>query len=157
MSESPSLTERELCAWARVVGRLAAAGGRFVCLYGELGAGKSTLVRAALRGAGVEGSIPSPTFTLINRHVGRQGTALYHADLYRLRDPAELTDIGWSELLDTGRAVFVEWADRVPAQLPTERWDIHLSFVSDPERRRLKSRAVGNAPALPSVAESEQC
>jgi tRNA threonylcarbamoyladenosine biosynthesis protein TsaE len=148
------LTEPELRVWAFEVGREAALGTVFVCLTGELGTGKSTLARAACRGAGVVGPVPSPTFTLIHRHRGGDGSPLYHADLYRLTLPEELHDIGWADLLQADGAVFLEWAERVSGYLPPSRWDIHLEMVQDPERRRVTAHARGGAPAIPSFTVS---
>lgn len=149
------LTEEALCAWARLLGRRAVAAGVFVCLYGELGAGKSTLVRAACRGAGVTGPVPSPTFTLVNRHESAEGAAVLHVDLYRLRAPAELADIGWFDLLACESAVFVEWADRAGGHLPADRWDIRLSLAEASDARVVEAWSLGDAPALPPFARDE--
>lgn len=146
------LTELELRAWAFEVGRVAVLDGVFVCLTGELGAGKSTLARAACRGAGVRGPVPSPTFTLIHRHQGSGGSHVHHADLYRVETAGELHDVGWSELLRAEGAVFVEWAERAAGQLPPARWEIHLDMAVDPMRRRVSARAVGDAPPVPEFS-----
>jgi tRNA threonylcarbamoyladenosine biosynthesis protein TsaE len=148
-------TERELDepgleAWAAELGRAAAATGVFVCLTGPLGAGKSTLARAACRGAGVRGPVPSPTFTLMIRHETGSGRAIWHADLYRIEDPALLVDAGWPGLLDGEDAVFVEWAERAAGWLPPDRWEIRLGFARRPDRRRVAVRAVGAAPPVPA-------
>lgn len=142
-------TEPQLEAWGRELGRMALEAGVFVCLYGDLGAGKSTLARAACRGAGVEGAIPSPTFTLVNLYVGAGGAPVRHADLYRIEDPKELTDMGWQDLVECEEVVFVEWADRAAGHLPEDRWDVRLDFPGDPSRRRVTGAARGSAPPLP--------
>lgn len=147
--EAVELDRAGLEEWASAVGTAAVASGTFVCLVGPLGAGKSTLVRAACRAAGVRGAVPSPTFTLVIRHRTASGAAVWHADLYRLEDPAGLVDAGWPDLLDGDEAVFVEWADRAGTWLPPDRWEIRLGFADRPDRRRVEARAVGTAPALP--------
>lgn len=152
--EAQPMDQPRLEAWGWELGRSAAAHGLFVCLRGELGAGKSTLARAACRGAGVRGPIPSPTFTLINRYSTLKGH-VYHADLYRLKGPEDLSDIGWEDLLDAEGAVFVEWPDRAGGRLPPDRWDIELLFVDDPDRRSITTRSVGKAPALPDFPPGE--
>ena len=148
---SVSLREAELRAWGAELGLAASDGGVFVALYGELGAGKSTLIRAACRALGVEGHVPSPTFTLVNVHSGLTGP-IRHADLYRLEPPVDrrtLVDAGWLELLESDGPVFVEWADRAAECLPPDRWDVELRHTGDAERRELFARRRGGSPELP--------
>lgn len=146
-----ALREPELRAWARELGRDAGAGGVFVALYGELGAGKSTLVRAACRALGVGGTVPSPTFTLVNLHEGTLGP-VRHADLYRLDPPVDgrtLVDAGWPELLEAEGPVFVEWAERAGDWLPADRWDVRLRRVADADIREVDVARRGGAPPPP--------
>ena len=150
------LDERALESWAAEVGRAAVEDGVFVCLHGPLGAGKSTFVRAACRGAGVRGPIPSPTFTLINRHVTDRGRIIWHADLYRLDAPDLLVDVGWPELLDGGDAVFVEWAERAGGWLPPGRWEVRLSFGGRQDLRNVEIVPIGSVPRPPGP-ESVPC
>lgn len=150
------LEEAALKAWAAEVGRAASRRGRFVCLYGPLGAGKSTFVRAACRAAGVEGSIPSPTFTLVNRHRTATGATIWHADLYRLDSPDLLLDVGWPGLLDGDGTVFVEWAERAGDWLPADRWEVRLRFTGTPDRRRVEIRSLGECE-LPPEPQVEPC
>jgi tRNA threonylcarbamoyladenosine biosynthesis protein TsaE len=153
---SAELDEAGLQAWGLEMGRLAADRGVFVCLYGELGAGKSTLARAACRGAGVRGAIPSPTFTLINQYEGSDGAVVFHADLYRIERPEGLGDMGWDALVQSDEAVFVEWADRAARFLPEDRWDIRLDFAADATRRGITARVVGQAPLIPPPPAPEE-
>jgi tRNA threonylcarbamoyladenosine biosynthesis protein TsaE len=146
-----SLTESELRAWGAVLGRSAQADGVFVALYGELGSGKSTLVRAACRALGVMGHVPSPTFTLVNLHEGEEGP-IHHVDLYRLEPPVDsrtLIDAGWPEVLEADGPVFVEWADRAEDWLPADRWDVRLRRAADPSLREASAEARGAAPPAP--------
>lgn len=143
------LSESSLRAWGRELGRESLVRGVFVCLYGELGAGKSTLARAACRGAGVEGPVPSPTFTLINRYAGAGGRPVHHADLYRLEGPAGLADMGWQELVQADGLVLLEWPGRAWDRLPAERWEVRLEFAADPARRRITATSMGCAPPIP--------
>ncbi len=143
------LTESDLERWGREIGRAALEGGVFVCLYGELGAGKSTLARAACRGAGVTGPVPSPTFTLVNQYEGDGGATVQHADLYRIRGQEGLPDMGWAGLVQSDDLVLLEWADRAEGFLPADRWEIRLEFVEDPARRRARATACGSVPPVP--------
>ena len=144
------LDEAGLRRWAAAVGRAAVRHRVFVALFGALGSGKSTLVRAACRSAGVRGAIPSPTFTLVNRHRLPGGGFVYHVDLYRIESEEDLWELGWQDLSTHGSAVFVEWADRARMLLPEDRWDIRLDFVQNPDRRRITAHARGDAPGLPA-------
>lgn len=145
------LSEPELLTWGARLGPAAQAGAVFVALYGELGAGKSTLVRAACRALGVAGNVPSPTFTLVNLHEGEEGP-IHHVDLYRIEPPVEprtLVDAGWPEVLEADGPVFVEWADRAGDWLPPDRWDVRLRRVTDPEVREVSIEERGSAPRAP--------
>ncbi|MEX0386567.1 tRNA (adenosine(37)-N6)-threonylcarbamoyltransferase complex ATPase subunit type 1 TsaE [Spiribacter onubensis] len=97
-----------------------------VHLTGDLGAGKTTLVRGFLRGAGHEGAVRSPTYTLIEPYE-LSGGAVFHLDLYRLSDPEELEFIGLRELLDAG-LLLVEWPERGEGVLPAPGLHVHLAL-----------------------------
>jgi len=154
--ESVVLDEPGLCAWGEALGRAAEGAAVFVALYGELGAGKSTLVRAACRALGVAGAVPSPTFTLVNIHAGAEGP-IHHADLYRLDPPVSsktLVDAGWPELLEAEGPVFVEWADRAGDWLPPDRWDVALTRTAGNSGVRLVSvRTRGNVVEPPAPVD----
>ncbi len=151
-----ALTEPDLERYGRDIGAAALGGGVFVCLCGALGAGKSTLARAACRGAGVTGAVPSPTFTLVNQYEGRGGAIVYHADLYRVDSAEGLLDMGWEALLQADGPVFVEWADRAHGYLPVDRWDIRLDFVDDAALRLVSARVYGAAPPVPQPAAAAE-
>lgn len=107
--------------------------GDVVALFGELGAGKTTLTKGIARGAGVVAEVFSPTFTLIHEHPGR--VPFYHIDLYRLTREADVESLGLDEYLYGEGIVIIEWADRAPSLLPAERMDITLEFVDDEQRK----------------------
>lgn len=148
-SEGTALSEEALAEWGGRLGRRALEGRVFVALYGPLGSGKTTLVQAACRGAGVVEPVLSPTFTLIHEYAAGDRT-VYHADLYRVDDPEELAQIGWDYLLTADGPVFVEWADRAGAWLPDDRWEIRLAMGDDPETRRVRTSVRGDVPPVPS-------
>jgi tRNA threonylcarbamoyladenosine biosynthesis protein TsaE len=107
VTNSPAETE---AAGERLGQRLRT--GDMVLLKGELGAGKTTLVRGVARGVGSAALVASPTFQLVRTYPGR--VQLAHIDLYRIESPSELGDLGLEELLMQG-AVVVEWGDRLEA------------------------------------------
>ncbi len=111
------------------LGRAAAARlgpGEAICLYGPLGAGKSTLARALVRSLTDEAEeVPSPTFTLVQSYEGR-AFPVAHFDLYRLKSADEAYEIGLDEALEVG-AVVIEWPERLGQALPPDRLAIHLA------------------------------
>jgi tRNA threonylcarbamoyladenosine biosynthesis protein TsaE len=143
------LTERELTLWGRRIGTEVEAP-IFLGLRGQLGAGKSVLARAIARAAGVEGAMPSPTFNLLFRYPAREGVEVIHLDLYRLRDPEDLWELGWEELGQGGEIVLVEWPERAGPHLPDHRWDIHL-LPPEPgsHLRMVQVERSGEPPHLP--------
>lgn len=87
------------------------APGRVICLCGELGAGKTQLVKGLARGLGIEATVHSPTFALINIYSGGRLT-LFHLDLYRLETPEQIMAAGLEEYLHPDGLSVIEWADR---------------------------------------------
>ncbi|HSQ78499.1 MAG TPA: tRNA (adenosine(37)-N6)-threonylcarbamoyltransferase complex ATPase subunit type 1 TsaE [Nitrospirota bacterium] len=113
--------------------------GDLVCLYGDLGAGKTSLSYGIALGLEVkEQYITSPTFTFVNEYEGR--VPLYHIDLYRLEDPEELENIGFEEYLGSDGVTVIEWAERAEDELPGERLSVYLNYVND------NSREIGFLP-----------
>lgn len=135
LSKDPDETR----ALGEELGRLLRKGD-LICLYGELGAGKTTFVQGLARGLGVrEKYITSPTFSLVNEYNG--ALRLFHIDLYRLSSPDELEDIGFSEYPGDGVAA-VEWPERAAGELPGERLDI-LFKAGGGDSRKVSARAKG--------------
>ncbi len=141
-AESPPATrgvfdEAALAAWGVAFARrlrLPAVVG----LSGELGAGKTTLVRAIASGLGVRQPVTSPTFALVHRYDGA-GCTVYHVDGYRLRRPGEAADLGFDEMArETDAVILVEWPERFAGELPPLTHHIRLAYVDDPSLRRLE-------------------
>lgn len=116
----------------QLLGKLLDAGDA-VCLYGDLGAGKTNFTYGIARGLDVqEQYITSPTFTFVNEYKGR--IPLYHMDLYRLKGPDELENIGFDEYIESDGVTVIEWADRAEDELPAECLSVYLSHVDDHSR-----------------------
>jgi len=110
--------------------------GDAICLFGDLGAGKSTLARGLIRALTTpDEEVPSPTFTLVQTYdAGSMNIA--HFDLYRLESAAEAYEIGIEEALDDGCAI-IEWPERLDGDLPADRLDIELSVDGEGRRARI--------------------
>ena len=127
----------------RALGR-AAEAGTVLALSGELGAGKTQVAKGVAEGLGVTTVVNSPTFVLMNEHVGR--LRLYHIDAYRLADPEEAADAGLLDDREVTGVTVIEWADRLDGWLPADRLDIALEAdPGDPFRRRIAWQAHGAA------------
>jgi tRNA threonylcarbamoyladenosine biosynthesis protein TsaE len=93
---------------------------RLICLYGGMGAGKTTLVKALCHSLGVTENISSPTFSLVNEYTGAGAVPVYHFDFYRIRSESEVFDLGYEEYFFSGCYCFVEWPEKILNLLPRE-------------------------------------
>ncbi|MGF6790866.1 tRNA (adenosine(37)-N6)-threonylcarbamoyltransferase complex ATPase subunit type 1 TsaE [Paraburkholderia sp. 35.1] len=142
----------------------AASGPAFhglqVQLVGDLGAGKTTLVRATLRGLGHTGRVRSPTYTLVEPYVLERPAgelALYHFDLYRFTDPAEWADAGFREYFDSGAVCLVEWPQRAGALLGVPDLVFSLGLVGNTDANADARVLVARAYSESGKACLERC
>lgn len=124
----------------RILGALLGPGD-VVALSGELGAGKTVLVRGIVAGTGSPARVASPTFTLIREYAGP--LPVFHADLYRIDTPGQLVDLGLEELFDRGGIVVIEWAERAGALLPREHLWISIAYGPGENERDLEATPRG--------------
>lgn len=110
-------------------------GYKHFALYGELGAGKTAMVKVIAELLGVEIPVQSPTFTLLQEYALPQGGWLYHFDLYRLSTPEEALDLGFEEYWESDHYVFIEWPEIIEEELPTDYVQVKLEHISENERR----------------------
>ncbi len=116
--------------------------GDIVCLFGQLGSGKTVLTKGIAQGLGIKKNrVISPSFVLIREHKSGR-LLLYHFDLYRLKDPKDIMAIGYEEYLYDDGVSVIEWADRLKYLLPREFLKIEL-FLKPDSKRRLKFTAFG--------------
>ena len=131
-----ALTLPELERWGQEFGR-AAHPPLCVAIRGDLGAGKTTLVRAICRGYGVDAEVTSPTFALVHEYAAPR-SRVYHLDLYRLERESDLTNIAWFDILAAGGLVLVEWPERAGSLLPSDCVPLDLEHLpGEPDRRLL--------------------
>jgi len=106
---------------------------RTFLLHGQLGAGKTSLVRALTAHLGYHKGIASPTFSIINEYLSDRGV-IYHMDLYRVKNEAEALDIGLMEYLDSGAYIFIEWPDVAEALIEPPYYHIRIQAASPATR-----------------------
>ena len=88
-------------------------GGEFIFLFGEMGVGKTTLIKEVLLSMKVVENVSSPTFSIINEYITGQNKIVYHMDLYRIKNISEIEDIGLFEYLESGNLCIIEWGDMI--------------------------------------------
>lgn len=130
-----AVAREELIDWGERFGHVATPP-LVVAISGELGAGKTTLVQAICRGYGVTEEVTSPTFALVHRYAGKR-SAVYHLDLYRLKSPDELRNIGWDDIIGDDALVLIEWPERAGAELPHDHVPISLQHLPEDALRRV--------------------
>jgi tRNA threonylcarbamoyladenosine biosynthesis protein TsaE len=108
---------------------------RIFAFHGELGAGKTTFIKALCAELGVHDAMSSPSFSLVNEYHDANGNPVYHFDLYRLKSPQEAFDIGMEEYLYSGNYCFVEWPERAEELLPEET--VHVTIRVANEQREI--------------------
>jgi tRNA threonylcarbamoyladenosine biosynthesis protein TsaE len=93
---------------------------------GEMGAGKTTLIRQICALLNVQNNVTSPTYSIINEYLTDKDDVLYHFDFYRIKDESEAMDIGAEEYFYSGRLCFIEWASLIPSLLPSQYLKIKI-------------------------------
>ena len=106
---------------------------KLILFHGEMGAGKTTLIKSLVRHLGSTDAVSSPTFSLVNEYRGGE-EPMYHFDLYRLNDEEEAYAIGMEEYLDSGHWCFVEWPDKVSSILPDNATVVEIKALLNGKR-----------------------
>ena len=118
----------------RLANALKTVGGdAFIALHGDLGAGKTTLVRHLLYALGVNGRIKSPTYAVVESYA-LPAFAVWHLDFYRFNDPQEFEDAGLRDIFVSSGLKLVEWPDKAEGHLPAADWQLHLSSAGETSR-----------------------
>lgn len=103
-----------------------------ICMYGELGAGKTAFVRGLASGLGITAAVSSPTFTIVNEYPGKP--ELIHFDMYRLHGADELFDIGWEDYLQRNAVLVIEWSENVEEAFDGSEISVHIQKLSETDR-----------------------
>lgn len=103
--------------------------------YGEMGAGKTTLIRAIADQLEIEDNVHSPTFSIVNEYESLTDEVFYHFDFYRIKKESEAMDIGIEEYFDSGDVCFIEWPQKIPSLLPGKHLKIEIVMISHTGRK----------------------
>ncbi len=107
---------------------------KVILFHGQMGAGKTTLIKALAKELGVNDATSSPTFSLVNEYKTFNDNLLYHFDVYRLKTESEALDFGIDEYLYSGNWCFIEWPEKIPNLLPDKYSEITIAITSDGKR-----------------------
>lgn len=114
------------------------APSKIICFHGEMGAGKTTLIKAIVRQLGGVGEASSPTFGIVNEyHDQHEQVLAYHFDFYRLNDENEALDLGIEDYFNTDVWIFMEWAEKVKSLLPSDTTEIVIKVLNKTTRTLL--------------------
>ena len=106
---------------------------RFFCLQGEMGAGKTTFIKAICKRLGVMDNTSSPTYSLINEYIGDHQQKIFHFDFYRIKNIEEAYDIGYEDYFYSGAYCFIEWPEKIESLIPDDA--IKISIQIEPQAR----------------------
>lgn len=101
--------------------------------YGDMGAGKTTFIKSICAALGVEDTVSSPTFSIVNEYQSASGS-VYHFDFYRLKNEQEAFDMGYEEYLYSGHYCLIEWPERIPNLLPEDARKIDIKILGTEQR-----------------------
>ena len=103
--------------------------------YGKMGAGKTTFIKAVCEQLGVDDTVTSPTFAIVNEYEAAQGRPIYHFDFYRIKKVSEAYDMGCEEYFYSGHPCFIEWPELIEEVLPEETVSVTIEALPDGLRR----------------------
>ena len=107
---------------------------KVILFHGEMGVGKTTLIKQLCKTLGVTGATSSPTFSLVNEYEANDNQLVYHFDFYRLNDELEALDMGIDDYLYSGNWCFIEWAEKIPNLIPETHSVITISLLPEGKR-----------------------
>lgn len=107
---------------------------KVLLFYGDMGVGKTTIIKALAKQLGVTDVVNSPSFSLVNTYLDAQQNIVYHFDFYRINEESEAYDIGFEDYLSQNTWVFIEWPQKIPNLLPSNSNGIYIDKVSSEKR-----------------------
>ncbi len=155
LSKSPEETVDFAATFASTLNR-----NDVVALIGELGSGKTQFVKGVCRFFRVRDLVSSPTFVMLHRYEGRDRSEkeilLYHFDLYRIKSPSEVLELGYEEFFSGNGICLIEWADMLGTLMPPNRIEIRFALGSDDRERRIEIARASSGTGEPTVNRVEQ-
>lgn len=103
--------------------------------YGDMGVGKTTLIKSLVKELGVTETVSSPTFSIVNEYLTKGDKLIYHFDFYRIKEQEEALDLGFEEYMATGDWIFIEWPEKIADFIPLEAQKITIEEIKDKKRR----------------------
>ncbi len=113
---------------------IGASSNKTLLFYGSMGVGKTTLIKEIVKQLGVDDVVSSPTFSLVNEYLSRQGETIYHFDFYRIKNEEEALDMGVEEYFDSNNWCLVEWPENIKNLLPLNAVKISIVINNDGSR-----------------------
>lgn len=107
---------------------------KVVLFYGEMGVGKTTLIKYLCKELGVIESTSSPTFSIVNEYLTKDGNSIYHFDFYRIEKESEVLDLGYEDYFYSGNYCFVEWPEKIPHLTPESAINITIKLGTNNNR-----------------------
>jgi tRNA threonylcarbamoyladenosine biosynthesis protein TsaE len=107
---------------------------RIFLFYGDMGAGKTTLIKSMCETLGVNDPVTSPTFSIVNEYIGKAGP-IYHFDFYRLKSESEALDMGYEEYFYSGNYCFIEWPEKIPSLIPDSYTSLQILVLDATSRQ----------------------
>ena len=107
---------------------------KVILFKGEMGGGKTTLIRALTKAIGSDDLVSSPTFSIVNEYHFDRGS-IFHFDMYRIDNENEIINIGFDEYLEFGSWVFIEWPEKIPNLLPEKFSKLHINIIDNNNRK----------------------
>jgi tRNA threonylcarbamoyladenosine biosynthesis protein TsaE len=132
MTKDINYSIEEISRTAKIILSLNPSSKIFI-FNGEMGSGKTTLIKAIIKELGYEGTVSSPTFSIINEYLN--GDKIYHFDFYRIKNKNELLDIGIDEYISSNNRCFVEWPNLITDILPDKHIELNIDIISSDDRK----------------------
>ncbi len=112
-------------------------GGEILCFSGELGAGKTTFIQGLAKGLEIKENLTSPTFVIFKKYQAKNNLEFYHFDLYRIQDPQEILDLGFTEIINNKKNITaIEWSEKIKDQIPLKNVIyIKLEYLDKDQRK----------------------
>ena len=132
MTKDINYSIEEISRTAKIILSLNPSSKIFI-FNGEMGSGKTTLIKAIMKELGYEGTVSSPTFSIINEYLN--GDKIYHFDFYRIKNTNELLDIGIDEYISSNDWCFIEWPSLIVDMLPDKHIELNIDVISSDDRK----------------------